>query len=1712
MMRKTLFRGKNCDMALSENVYAPFIYLSSDSVVKRNGSHLFAVFWIVPLLCFFCFSEQDASALQIPLALGPDSEFAGNLFMAEKDLEMRKSLELRTYLWRSYNSRSKRDGLFGLGWICDPLDVRIVYEKEGKVTLIRGDGQEEPYSTANGTDYFPDAKANTKGLRLSMQDDGTYVLLLSNGWYWKFNTRGYLVLKRDKIGNRLEIKRERDGCTPLYVQGPFGGRISFLCDNFRIVTAEGPAGVRCKYEYNDSGKLARKIDPVGQESVFKYDSDGRLNYVRLAGNPPERFSYLDGLLSKYELEGIGSLSFRYLPLPDQMGGYVQETSNELGMTVKRLEISDSERRRIEIDGLGNRNVLKFDGEGRLISRQRPVGKEERWQYNQTGMLQSYDDPSGNRTTYQWNDADAALTITYPRGAEEVHEYDTKGLLKRIVDPWGVPTEFQRDQHGRVVSILYGKQVTLTNQYGNDGHLQRIEGVRGTADFERDKLGYVTRMKNENGGEIIFENDLNGRPVFRKDGEGRSVRWSYDKAGRLTSITDGEDGRIEFFYSDNGILKLLRDANKREYKFQYEQGTLKALTFPNNTSESATKDAFGRLKEETDHQGRNIQYESDGLGRVVLRRMKGQDTLWKYDEFGRLVYTSNDHTSYRIHYNRFGDVEQIDDGKGRTVRYSYNDKGQRVAMVDPEGKKTSYQYGTRGKLVRIVGPNGEDFRFDYDQAGQLKKRGYPNGIASSFNYDPSGLISGITTTNRNGDVLDFVIVTRDRSGNIVKMKDKEGTWNYEYDLAGRLVDVKGSGAYQESFAYDAAGNRTGQVREGKRDSPDYGPLNEILGDGQFKYIHNKNGERIQRSDGTRYQYNALGQLTSVETADGQLVRYFYDPFGRLIAREIDGKRTEYFYDKEDVIAEYSERTPAPAMRYVHGPGVDEPLALWKKRQLYTYALGINNSVRSVHGQDGRAVTKYAFSPFGELLHSTSNTFGRYMFNARYWDDVTQLYYARARFLDPLTGRFISPDPIRFQGGWNLYAYVSNDPINTIDPLGLRGWLQSVIPTPKQAITLAVGYALYKSGYTETSCGTSLGTQAALGVGSKMGFNTQYFGPGDPRNGNYSYIGPSIGGLVSIGNSPNVAIGRAGAEWKGHFVEIDTPFGGVFFSPEIPPGWIGYSQGLVSPSFGSWQFSVVKYTKAEPGVELKPGQSPASPPDEPIMATPGWNPPPQLPAAMSAEIEKRKKELQALAAGAESRSLIEKERKRLQQLIEKAEAEQSLQAQKAQKTEEAQKNAALEAAIQKAIEYGVLARKAAAEAKAAIAKARQVVTDSNAAVGAVDGLKSAVREAESTIKGVLSKCEEVEKSSDLSTVSEEAARLSASVGPYTEKANKLSNEVCEQVTKNGAVTQETKSRGEELSQLKADAELLFKQAKEKTQRVVDAGSALKAAKEGAKQAMDISTSLMSQAGQARTEISEAQKAVESGQGHLRTASSKGKEAEKYKNLALKTLEPYASVPKAERLISEINAIGGLSLENEHGEVSEGLKGLPHVLRKSLSGLGETEEKIGSRNQDLTKCAALEIPADDVDRATHELEIAGKELEKIKMATTRGVACVGLEQKPSTGCENIAGEWSIEFSTTWVCKNFEDGTIDRDTMKSTVQVTITQTGCDLSGPELSGTVDGKAVRLSYSIGLDEVKSTSVANGTISGKSFRLNGKGTVADKEMSCEEESVMVFIPR
>jgi hypothetical protein len=140
-----------------------------DTINWRNCRPLLIIFlWIIPFICTTVQAGQDKQTFKVPPVLGPVSEFSGNVFLVDEDMEIPGNLEIRLSLTRAYNSRSQQDGIFGVGWFADPLDIKIVIGTDGKLRLIKEDGQEETYSTLKGTDYFPAPQGNTRGFGVTL--------------------------------------------------------------------------------------------------------------------------------------------------------------------------------------------------------------------------------------------------------------------------------------------------------------------------------------------------------------------------------------------------------------------------------------------------------------------------------------------------------------------------------------------------------------------------------------------------------------------------------------------------------------------------------------------------------------------------------------------------------------------------------------------------------------------------------------------------------------------------------------------------------------------------------------------------------------------------------------------------------------------------------------------------------------------------------------------------------------------------------------------------------------------------------------------------------------------------------------------------------------------------------------------------------------------------------------------------------------------------------------------------------------------------------------------------------------------------------------------------------------------------------------------------------------------------------------------------------
>ena len=182
------------------------------------------------------------------------------------------------------------------------------------------------------------------------------------------------------------------------------------------------------------------------------------------------------------------------------------------------------------------------------------------------------------------------------------------------------------------------------------------------------------------------------------------------------------------------------------------------------------------------------------------------------------------------------------------------------------------------------------------------------------------------------------------------------------------------------------------------------------------------------------------MTSIEfyTSGGQApfkkVDYFYGPLGRRLAKHLDGVLVEnYLYNGDNIhIAEglRGERL------YIHSDRIDDPLMMRNGANYYSIHSDHLGSVQSLNDNSGQVVEQYGYNAYGEtkIFNSTNteisdstvgNVFG---YTGREFDEESDVMYYRARYYSPAQGRFLTEDPIGFQGqDENLYRYTFNNPI-------------------------------------------------------------------------------------------------------------------------------------------------------------------------------------------------------------------------------------------------------------------------------------------------------------------------------------------------------------------------------------------------------------------------------------------------------------------------------------------------------------------------------------------------------------------------------------------------------------------------------------------------------------------------------------------------------------
>ncbi len=158
---------------------------------------------------------------------------------------------------------------------------------------------------------------------------------------------------------------------------------------------------------------------------------------------------------------------------------------------------------------------------------------------------------------------------------------------------------------------------------------------------------------------------------------------------------------------------------------------------------------------------------------------------------------------------------------------------------------------------------------------------------------------------------------------------------------------------------------------------------------------------------------------------------------------------YYHDDARIVEEQNAGGVTQAT-YVYGNYIDEVLTMDRGGQTYYYHPNGLWSVEAITDATGEAVERYSYDaygqasvltvdqehPFRQLAWGTPHSAigNPWMFTGRQFDEEMGLYFYRARYHDPVKGRFLQRDPLGYVDGSNLYAYVSDNPCNRLDPNG------------------------------------------------------------------------------------------------------------------------------------------------------------------------------------------------------------------------------------------------------------------------------------------------------------------------------------------------------------------------------------------------------------------------------------------------------------------------------------------------------------------------------------------------------------------------------------------------------------------------------------------------------------------------------------------------------
>jgi RHS repeat-associated protein len=816
---------------------------------------------------------------------------------------------------------------------------------------------------------------------------------------------------------------------------------------------------------NDSyGFLATRTDWNGV--VYQYTNDTN-------GNETQRIEDFNGL--KRTITTAWSPTFR---LPTQIVGpnlTVDMTYDASGHLMQRKETDTSVR-----NGPVRIWNYTYNSLGLLATVTGPrtdVTQTTTYTYDAQGNLATVKDALNRVTTITAvNAAGLPTSITDQNGVVTNMAYDPLGRVTSTTVRGPVPatTSFVYDVNGLLTSVTSPNGVALTYGYDGAHRLTSITDAAGNKTvFALDGLGNRTQTQIQTASaQVLMANS--------------ATSYQYDNNGNLTKLTDPRNAVTQNAFDGLNRLKQTTDALDAVTATAYNlQDNVTSVTDAKLHATTYTVNAFGFVTQVVSPDNGTTTYAYDLAGNVLSRKdARKIVTNYTYDALDRPLtrtYPSSTTENVTFGYDAtangnygIGRLTSVTDAAG-TASFVYDAYGNRISekrTIAGIVYTTGYAYDLAGKLTQITYPSGRIVNYQRDTLGQVSgittqanSGATPVTIASSIAYLPFGPMQAMTLGNgvqvTNSYDLDYrlsrtqatgaatlqdLTLGYDGASNITAITDSVSanlSQTFQYDLMGRVK--QGTGVYgTDNYTYDALGNRlTRSLVNGGTTSTTYTYTTAntqlakaVTGSSTLNYTYDANGALITRKLGNTtqasYTHNADARL-----ATSGSVALKYNAFGQRSVETITGGGTHFLFAEDGALLAEHTTTGALVRNYVYLNG--RPFAVVDAAGTVSYIL--NDQVgqpQKMLNASGAVSWHRVAGIFGDTVSQLVGTTAAnpMRFPGQQFDPNLALHYNYFRDYDPAIGRYLETDPIGLAGGNNLYTYVGANPVNLVDPLGLR----------------------------------------------------------------------------------------------------------------------------------------------------------------------------------------------------------------------------------------------------------------------------------------------------------------------------------------------------------------------------------------------------------------------------------------------------------------------------------------------------------------------------------------------------------------------------------------------------------------------------------------------------------------------------------------------------